>query len=112
MCVKKSADSSFLIQPLISEDEMVSDAGENGSKTNLFDGRTGTDGSRSLRVKSLMNKSNRYVKLARILFSPLTSARRDALLRWCKGELEPYGINPTNLTKSFQSPSTLAALGM
>jgi len=82
----------YHIQPLTG-DEMVHDLGDGGSKSNLLDLKHGLEGNRSLRIKSLMNKSH-----------------RDTLLRWCKGELESYGINPTNLTKSFQSPTTLAAL--
>ena len=40
---------------------MASESGENGSKTNIFDGKQSVgDGSRSLRLKSLMNKSHRY----------------------------------------------------
>eukprot|EP00026_Physarum_polycephalum_P002195 Phypoly_transcript_02200.p1 GENE.Phypoly_transcript_02200~~Phypoly_transcript_02200.p1 ORF type:complete len:905 (+),score=146.21 Phypoly_transcript_02200:115-2829(+) len=82
----------YHIQPL-TEDEVVTDLGDGGSKYNTLDLKHGLEGNRSLRLKSLMNKSH-----------------RDTLLRWCKSELEPYGINPTNLTKSFQSPAALAAL--
>lgn len=72
----------YHIQPLFAEEEETKDK----DKEPDFDGgKAAIDGNKSLRLKGLLNKS-----------------QRDALLRWCKTQLEPYNITPSNFTKNFQ----------
>jgi hypothetical protein len=73
--------TKYHIQPNLSEDEIVHESG------------SGTALSRSQKLGHFLNKTT-----------------RDALLRWCRTELESYNLSLANFTKSFQNTAVFASL--